>query len=183
MSLPNHFEQLNRLSPYFFQSAFYPSSATSLPAHATHTIHENRQVTFSHWVKRSKVPPHQVLSVRIGLAQKNLDRGYEFLMDTYILLSTRKWGSSDVRPSSDSSSSNFGKYWTPIDIAKTFTSSVETVESVIGWLTSSGFNKTRITQSQNKGWLAFGYPGWRSGGPFYIPNITTTSIEALIMLQ
>jgi tripeptidyl-peptidase-1 len=122
--------------------------AASLPSHATHVIHEKRQITSSQWVKRSKVPPHQVLPVRIGLAQKNLDRGHDFLMDMYVFLSYEK-------------GENLKFYPAPIPLLP--------ISGCIGhqmrspkrslhqWrlLTSSGFNKSRITHSQNKGWLAF----------------------------
>lgn len=55
------------------------AQGTTIPR--SHVIHEKREVTPSKWVKREKIPSSHVLPMRIGLKQRNLDRGYDFLMD------------------------------------------------------------------------------------------------------
>jgi tripeptidyl-peptidase I len=47
----------------------------------SHVVHEKRDVPPSKWVKREKVSSSYILPMRIGLKQRNLDRGDEFLMD------------------------------------------------------------------------------------------------------
>lgn len=47
----------------------------------SHVIHEKRDGTPSRWAKRAKLAPRDILPMRIGLKQKNLERGHEFLMD------------------------------------------------------------------------------------------------------
>ncbi|EHL01475.1 putative Aorsin [Glarea lozoyensis 74030] len=76
--------------------------------------------------------------MRIGLAQNNLDKGYEHLMDV-----------------SDPSSSNFGKHWTADDVINAFRPSDETEREVRNWLIDGGIPSSRISHSENKGWFAF----------------------------
>lgn len=47
----------------------------------SHVVHEKRDVTPSRWVKREKLSPRDVLPMRIGLKQRNLDLGHDFLME------------------------------------------------------------------------------------------------------
>jgi tripeptidyl-peptidase I len=48
----------------------------------THALHERHLPHWEqHWQKRSKVPDHQILPMRIGLKQCNLDAGHDKLMD------------------------------------------------------------------------------------------------------
>lgn len=54
------------------QSAVVPS---------THAVHEKRDFTPKAWVKRDRLHPRALLPMRIGLKQRNLDRGYDLLMD------------------------------------------------------------------------------------------------------
>jgi tripeptidyl-peptidase-1 len=46
----------------------------------SHALHERREVASSQWVKREKIPSLELLPMRIGLKQRNLDRGYDLLM-------------------------------------------------------------------------------------------------------
>ena len=46
-----------------------------------HTIHEKRDKLPSQWMKRGKVHSKSVLPMRIGLKQRNLHKGYDYLMD------------------------------------------------------------------------------------------------------
>jgi len=49
---------------------------------ASHSLHERHLPHWSkQWFKRSKVPGSQVLPMRIGLKQSNLEAGHDKLMD------------------------------------------------------------------------------------------------------
>ena len=47
----------------------------------SHVLHEKRATKSTAWIKRDKLSPESTLSMRIGLMQRNLDQGYDFLMD------------------------------------------------------------------------------------------------------
>jgi len=47
----------------------------------SHVVHEKREAPQSKWVKREKISSSYVLPMRIGLKQRNLDKGHDFLMD------------------------------------------------------------------------------------------------------
>jgi tripeptidyl-peptidase-1 len=53
--------------------------AIAIPPH--YEVHERRETLSSRWIKRDRVESHKLLPMRIGLAQTNLDDGYEYLMD------------------------------------------------------------------------------------------------------
>ena len=70
--------------------------ASALPASAPHVVHEKRSSTSS-WTKVPEVKLNEriTLPVRIGLAESNLDSGYDLLLDI-----------------SHPTSKNYGKHWT-----------------------------------------------------------------------
>lgn len=48
----------------------------------THSLHERHLPHWSRqWFKRSKVPDEQILPMRIGLKQQNLEAGHDKLME------------------------------------------------------------------------------------------------------
>lgn len=104
----------------------------------THVVHERRDVTSARWVKRGRVRPEAILPIRIGMTQRNLDKGHEFLMDV-----------------SHPASPNYGKHWSIDQVIETFQPESETVAAVYTWLLESGIEAGRITHSANKAWLAF----------------------------
>lgn len=53
----------------------------AIPAPAAHAPHEKRLVIPRLWQRESRIESDAILPVRIGLTQKNLDNGYEYLMD------------------------------------------------------------------------------------------------------
>ena len=65
----------------FAAAAFAVTSlAASIPS--DHVLHEKRAAPLKKWAKRSRVPPHQTLPMRIGLTQSNIHNGEgERLMD------------------------------------------------------------------------------------------------------
>lgn len=54
-------------------------NAIEVPAH--HEVHEKRTSIHPRWTKTKRVAEHKLLPMRIGLAQANLNDGYEHLMD------------------------------------------------------------------------------------------------------
>ncbi|TVY94049.1 Aorsin [Lachnellula willkommii] len=110
--------------------------ALAVPAHVE--VHERRQSLSPRWSKRDRVESHKVLQMRVGLAQTNLDNGYEHLMDV-----------------SNPASPNFGKHWSSERVINTFRPSKQTEDEVKEWLVKSGIPAKRITHSDNKGWFAF----------------------------
>ncbi|KAI8633240.1 putative protease S8 tripeptidyl peptidase I [Xylariaceae sp. FL1651] len=107
--------------------------------HEEHGVHEERTVTNGRWVKRGRVPAFKRLPVRIGLAQSNLDRAHEFLLDV-----------------SHPDSENYGRLWTSDQVIEAFQPSHDAVQAVRDWLAAYGISG--VTHSDNKGWLAFDAP-------------------------
>ncbi|KAL5323139.1 hypothetical protein ACEPPN_007667 [Leptodophora sp. 'Broadleaf-Isolate-01'] len=78
---------------------------------ASHRLHERHLPRWEqHWTKKSKVPDTQVLPMRIGLKQGNLEAGHDKLMD----IST---------PGSES----YGKHMTPEEVVEFFAPSQSTI--------------------------------------------------------
>ena len=46
-----------------------------------HAVHEKRHETPAQWVKRERVQVEAILPVRVGLKQRNLEKGHDFLME------------------------------------------------------------------------------------------------------
>lgn len=60
--------------------------AGAVPAPIKHVLHEKRDRQSIDWVKGARVERDAVLPIRIGLTQNNLEKGYDLLMDVYVLL-------------------------------------------------------------------------------------------------
>lgn len=104
-----------------------------------HVTHERRDIdSHRHWEKRSRLEPHDVIPVRIGLTQRNLDQGYDLLMDV-----------------SDPDSKNFGKHWTGEQIVEQFSPTKESIGAIRGWLMGSGISENRIIHSMGYEWIHF----------------------------
>lgn len=119
-------------------AAAFAGTVTALAVPETHTVHEKRDYTSRRWIKRDRVKPHAKLPVRIGLAQNNLDRAHDFLMDV-----------------SHPNSPNYGKHWTSDEVIDAFKPSDHAVETVRQWLVDAGISVKDIVHSDNKQWLAF----------------------------
>ena len=61
------------------------SLAVAAPAPVPHVLHEKRERAPRAWAKRGKVDPTVVLPVRIGLTQRNLDKGAFLLDEVYVI--------------------------------------------------------------------------------------------------
>ncbi|KAI9742807.1 MAG: hypothetical protein M1818_003536 [Claussenomyces sp. TS43310] len=104
----------------------------------SHAVHEKRDAVATQWIKRHRIESRALLPMRVGLSQRHLENGHDYLMDV-------------AQPESP----NYAKYWTSEEVVKAFAPTPETVATVRTWLVSSGIADERITHSDNQGWLAF----------------------------
>jgi tripeptidyl-peptidase-1 len=73
----------------------FATYASAAPAPSTHVVHEKREVQHDKWTRRSeKLNRDALIPMSIGLTQRNLENGYDFLMDV-----------------SHPESPNYGKHW------------------------------------------------------------------------
>ncbi|ESZ95141.1 hypothetical protein SBOR_4473 [Sclerotinia borealis F-4128] len=118
--------------------------AAALPSSNTPSLrpslvsHEKRHAPHTQWMKRDRIASMTLLPVRIGLAEGNLEKGHDFLMDV-----------------SHPKSSNYGKHWTAEQVHEMFAPSDEAIDTVRNWLVDSGIAASRIVHSDTKGWYAF----------------------------
>ena len=57
------------------------AQAAAVPHPANHVVHERRDAVPKSWIKRDRLDVNVELPVRIGMAQSNLDKGHELLME------------------------------------------------------------------------------------------------------
>ena len=93
----------------------------ALASSQTYVVHERRGSPPPAWSSSVRADTSSVVRLRIGLAQSNLDRMEELLMDV-----------------SHPASANYGKHWTPEQVAMTFAPTTETIQAVGTWLEESG---------------------------------------------
>lgn len=110
-------------------------TASAAPTVSNHVVHEKRAAATS-WIRRRAVPAGQLLPVRIGMTQRNLDIVHDMMMDL---------ASHD--------SPNYGKWYSQQEIHDLFAPSDDTVTALKKWLNSHGID--HISQSHNKQWLQF----------------------------
>ncbi|KAL1882045.1 hypothetical protein VTK73DRAFT_2759 [Phialemonium thermophilum] len=103
-----------------------------------HVLHEERSLVQRSWTKSKRLRPAAVLPVRIGLAQRNLDRAEEFVNNV-------------AHPDSP----NYGKHWSPEQVIETFAPAQETVDMVMEWLEVEGIEPSRVKLSGGRNWLSF----------------------------
>ncbi|TVY25147.1 Tripeptidyl-peptidase sed1 [Lachnellula hyalina] len=117
----------------------YAGAKTKRVVPSSHSLHERHLPHWeSQWTKRSKVPDTQILPMRIGLKQSNLEEGHDKLMD----LSTP-------------GSSNYGNHMTAEEVVDFFAPQQSTTDAVTEWLVSSGISPDRFALSVNKQWIQF----------------------------
>jgi tripeptidyl-peptidase I len=69
--------------------------ASAAPAPVPHVVHEKRSTQIGKWARRDiKVNRDAIIPISIGLTQRNLDNGYDLLMEV-----------------SHPESPNYGKHW------------------------------------------------------------------------
>ena len=122
----------------FLLSVLAASAALAEPLLSPHVVHERRSFSLPArgWKLARRMEPTAILPLRIGLTQPNIDTLAETL---------------DIVSHPDSPS--YGKHWTPHQIMEHFTPTHETMNSVINWLTSSGFSRERLRLSKSRGWI------------------------------
>nr|POF26206.1 tripeptidyl-peptidase sed1 [Quercus suber] len=112
--------------------------AFASPIISNYVLHEKRAQHETGWAKVEALDRRALLPMRIGLTQRNLDKGYQWLEDV-----------------SHPESEKYGKHWSPKEVAEAFAPSTETVEAVKAWLHSAGIDSSRTKQSQGLNWLEF----------------------------
>src|SRR5450432_2689064 len=113
--------------------AFAAPAANSRPE-KRHVIREKRDSLPTHWRRSAKLHPESTLPMRIGLAQNNLDKAEEYLLD----------GSHPTSP-------NFGKHWTAKQVAEAFAPTKDAVDAVSAWLADAGISD--FSQPQSLNWI------------------------------
>jgi tripeptidyl-peptidase-1 len=84
---------------YFFITALIVL-ASAAPTAIPYVLHEKRQSDDLKWAPSNiKVDSRTVFPLSIGLTQRNLDKGHDYLMAV-----------------SDPTSPNYGKHWTPMEV-------------------------------------------------------------------
>ncbi|TVY30670.1 Tripeptidyl-peptidase sed1 [Lachnellula hyalina] len=118
----------------------FVAQALAAPAPVPYTLHEKREVQKEKWTRNLDVKLNRdaVIPISIGLTQRNLENGYDMLMDV-----------------SHPESPNYGKHWSMQKIKETFAPSAETVGSVKSWLAESGIDNSRVKFSKSLGWAKF----------------------------
>ncbi|KAI1295167.1 peptidase S8/S53 domain-containing protein [Xylaria venustula] len=120
--------------------ALASSAATTLaaPSPNKHVLHEKRDGEPHAWEKRDRAARSQVLPIRIGLRQRNIENAERYIHEV-----------------SDPNSPNFGKHWTAEEVANTFAPAPESKNAVVKWLVDSGIARPRITLSKGQNWVQF----------------------------
>lgn len=98
--------------------------------------HESRRSLPNDWAQSRRAPSEVMLPLRIGLAQSNIDRIEDLLLDI-----------------SHPDSRNYGNHWSAAEVARVFRPSAETIASVRGWLAGEGISLARIRLSKSGGWI------------------------------
>lgn len=57
------------------------AQAAAVPFQSSHIVHERRDFVPKAWAKRDRLEASAELPVRIGMTQRNLDKGHDFLME------------------------------------------------------------------------------------------------------
>ncbi|KAI0093129.1 subtilisin-like protein [Irpex rosettiformis] len=110
--------------------------ATSCLGSLPFVKHESRLSAPPNWEQSHRAPAETELPLRIGLAQPNIDRIGDLLLDI-----------------SHPQSKNYGNHWSAAQVSETFRPSVEALDGVRKWLVDEGIAHSRIRLSNSGGWL------------------------------
>ena len=124
--------RLSTLLPVFL--AVYAAAVPS--PRANHVVHERRAAEPLDWILSRRLESNKVLPMRFGLAQQNMHRLEELLLEV-----------------SHPESPKYGQHFTPAEVVETFSPSLETISAVTNWLVDSGFSRDRLRLSANRGWI------------------------------
>lgn len=103
---------------------------------AVHVVHERRDIIPHAWALDRRAPPSQIIPLRIGMKQKNMDKLYDELMAI-----------------SHPDSSQFGKHWSPQQVSDFFRPSQETVAVIKDWLSEAGFDPSNFKVANGGHWI------------------------------
>lgn len=113
--------------------------ASAAPTNSPYVVHERREVQTEKWTRRGlRLARDVTIPMSIGLTQRNLENGYDLLMDV-----------------SHPESPNYGKHWSMNKIAETFASSPKTIDVVRAWIMENGISHERIKLSKGLNWIKF----------------------------
>jgi tripeptidyl-peptidase-1 len=101
-----------------------------------YNIHERRSPNTAWIASEVELDSRAILPLSIGLMQRNLENGHDFLMDI-----------------SDPTSPNYGKHWSAEKVAETFAPSQDTVDAVLSWLAENGIGEERVKLSKGSNWV------------------------------
>lgn len=80
------------------------ASCIASPLNVPHVVHEKRASSIPHsWTKREALDRKVILPMKVALAQRNLERGYEWLNEV-----------------SHPESKKYGQHWSAEDVANAF---------------------------------------------------------------
>lgn len=98
------------------------------------TVHGASDTIPRGWSAHRRADPDAVVPLKLALVQSNLDKLDEYLLDI-----------------ADPFSPNYGKHWTPSQVADTFRPSDESVESVRSWLLDDlGLDAEKVRLNGNR---------------------------------
>ncbi|PCH35494.1 subtilisin-like protein [Wolfiporia cocos MD-104 SS10] len=103
---------------------------------SSHVVHESRGHVPAGWNLVRRAEPEAILPFRFGLAQSNIEHLETFLMDV-----------------SHPESPNYGKHWSPAQVAEGFRPSSDTIDVVRSWLVDSGLSEKDLKLSASGQWL------------------------------
>ncbi|KAG2090746.1 peptidase S8/S53 domain-containing protein [Suillus discolor] len=112
------------------------ASAIADPTLSPWQVHERRSHIPAGWTRTRKLDSSVSVPLRFALSQSNMENLEAFLYEVSL-----------------PASSNYGKHWSPSQIAAKFAPSAESIETVRSWLIGSGVEPHRIKLSPTKGWL------------------------------
>jgi len=112
------------------------TNAISIPTVSPWKLHEKRSHVPAGWINARKHDPSAFITLRFALTQSNIDNIEALLYDV-----------------SHPGSPNYGKHWSPGQIAAEFAPSTESIDTVRAWLIESGVESQRVKLSPTKGWL------------------------------
>ena len=115
--------------------------STALASHSRRTnhvvrVHEQCNTAPKGWLKSHRADADDIIHLRIGMKQQNLDMLEDLLMEV-------------ARPDS----SKYGKYWTVKRVTEFFAPSELTEDAIRKWLGDSGVVEDKLRVSHNKGWI------------------------------
>ena len=87
----------------FLAAGTFAAFASASPINIPHSVHEKRWETPVGWAKRDALDRRTIMPMRVGLAQSNLDKGFDWLMEV-----------------SSPESPRFGKHWSGKQVAEAF---------------------------------------------------------------